>query len=416
MKNKVETQKEGQGPAAPKPIVRIVLSIVVIIAGIAGARYLIHTKPKVNRRPPEKMAPLVKTAALQLETYTFSIPAMGTVMPAREITLEVPVSGEVVYLHPEFTEGGMLVQGMKILELDPEDYEVILQQKRKALAEAEYTYKLEQGHQDVARREWSLLYGDQPISEEESDLALRKPHLEKVQIEIETARAELQQAKINLNKTSVKAPFNAIVLKKYVDLGSQVSQQEKLADLVGVDTYWVQVSLPVESLKWIQIPNGKQKTGSEVEVLYRGSFLKSGRVIRLLPDLSAEGRMARLLIEVKDPLELQAKEQKQPMLLLGEYVRVSITGEELHNVFRIPRSALHNDREVWIFNKENKLEVRPVKTIWRDEDTVVVRNGFKEGEVLVTSNIAGPVPGMDLRVEQAGKTEKQSDKPVQQKR
>lgn len=416
MKNKVETQKEGQGPAAPKPIVRIVLSIVIIIAGIAGARYLIHTKPKVNRRPPEKMAPLVKTAALQTETYTFGIPAMGTVMPAREITLEVPVSGEVVYLHPEFTEGGMLVQGMKILELDPEDYEVILQQKRKALAEAEYTYKLEQGHQDVARREWSLLYGDQPISEEESDLALRKPHLEKVQIEIETARAELQQAKINLNKTSVEAPFNAIVLKKYVDFGSQVSQQEKLADLVGIDAYWVQVSLPVDSLKWIQIPNGKQKTGSEVEVLYRGNFLKSGRVIRLLPDLSAEGRMARLLIEVKDPLELQAKEQKQPMLLLGEYVRVSITGEELHNVFRIPRSALHNDREVWIVNKENKLEIRPVKTIWRDEDTVVLRNGFKEGEVLVTSNIAGPVPGMDLRVEQAGKTEKQSEKPVQQKR
>jgi len=415
MKNKIETQKEGQGPAAPKPIVRIVLSIVIIIAGIAGARYLIHTKPKVNRRPPEKMAPLVKTAALHPETYTFNIPAMGTVMPAREISLEVPVSGEVVDLHPEFTEGGMLVQGTKILKIDPEDYEVILQQKRKALAEAEYTYKLEQGHQDVARREWNLLYGDQAINEGESDLALRKPHLEKVQVEIETARAELEQARINLDKTSVEAPFNALVLKKYVDLGSQVSQQEKLADLVGIDAYWVQVSLPVDSLKWIQIPNGKQNSGSEVEVLYRGNFFKSGRVIRLLPDLSKEGRMARLLIEVNDPLELQTKEPKLPMLLLGEYVRVSITGEELHNVFRIPRSALHNDREVWIVNEDDKLEIRPVKTIYRNEDTVLVRDGFKDGEDLVVSSIAAPVAGMDLRVEQAGKMEQQSDKSLQQK-
>lgn len=413
MKNKTDTQKEGQRPAAPKPIVRIVLSIVIIAAGIAGARYLIHTKPKVSRRPPEKMAPLVKTAALQPETYTFSIPAMGTVMPAREIALEVPVSGEVIYLHPEFTEGGMLAEGTKILEIDPEDYEVLLQQKRKALAEAEYTYKLEQGHQDVARREWSLLYGGQAINEGESDLALRKPHLEKVQVEIATARAELEQAKINLNKTSLEAPFNALVLKKYIDLGSQVSQQEKLADLVGIDAYWVQVSLPIDSLRWIQIPNGEQKSGSEVKVIYRENYFKKGKVIRLLPDLSKEGRMARLLIEVKDPLELQAKKQKQPMLLLGEYVRVSITGEELHNVFRIPRSALHNDREIWIVNEANKLEIRPVKTIWRDEDTVVVRDGFKGGEILVISNIAAPVAGMDLRVDSAGKTEKQSDKQVQ---
>ena len=411
-----DQKEQGKQPVlkpASRNIMRLVICLLLIGAGIIGARFLIATKPKVNRRPPERMAPLVRTAVLQPENYTFSIPAMGTVIPSRETGLEVPVSGEVIYVHSEFTEGGMFAQGTKILQVDPKDYELAVQQKRRALADAEYSLKLEQGHQDVARQEWSLLYGDKVVNKGESDLALRKPHLEKVQAEIAAAKAELEQAEINLNRTTLTAPFNALVLKSYVELGSQVSSQKRLADLVGTDTYWVQVSLPVDRLRWVQVPNGDQGAGSEVDIFYRADNVKTGRVARLLPDLSKEGRMARLLIEVADPLDLQAKDEKQPMLLIGEFVRVSIEGEELHNVYRVPRSALRNDREVWIVDEESKLAIRPVKTIWRDQDTVVVQDGFKPGEALVISDIPAPVADMDLRVELDGKREQQTDQQVQ---
>ena len=408
-----DQQKQGKQGTVSRNIIRVVICLMLIAAGIAGARFLIATKPKVSKRPPEKMAPLVRTEVLQSENYIFSIPAMGTVIPAREVGLEVPVSGEIIYLHPEFTEGGMLAKGMKILEIDPKDYELAVQQKRKALADAEYAYKLEQGHQDVARQEWSLLYGDKAFKEGESDLALRKPHLEKVKVEIEAARAELEQAEINLNRTTLTAPFNVLVLNTHVELGSQVSSQERLADLVGTDAYWVQVSVPVERLKWIQIPNGDQEAGSDVKIFYREDNLKTGKVIRLLPDLSKEGRMARLLIELRDPLGLLVKGEKPPMLLIGEYVRVAIEGEELHNVFRVPRSALRNDKEVWIVDEEKKLAIRPVKTIWRDEQSVVIQDGFKSGELLVISDIAAPVAGMDVRIDQAENNEQNSDNKVQ---
>ena len=408
-----DQQKQGKQGTVSRNIIRVVICLMLIAAGIAGARFLIATKPKVSKRPPEKMAPLVRTEVLQSENYIFSIPAMGTVIPAREVGLEVPVSGEIIYLHPEFTEGGMLAKGMKILEIDPKDYELAVQQKRKALADAEYAYKLEQGHQDVARQEWSLLYGDKAFKEGESDLALRKPHLEKVKVEIEAARAELEQAEINLNRTTLTAPFNVLVLNTHVELGSQVSSQERLADLVGTDAYWVQVSVPVERLKWIQIPNGDQEAGSDVKIFYREDNLKTGKVIRLLPDLSKEGRMARLLIELRDPLGLLVKGEKPPMLLIGEYVRVAIEGEELHNVFRVPRSALRNDKEVWIVDEEKKLVIRPVKTIWRDEQSVVIQDGFKSGELLVISDIAAPVAGMDIRIDQAENNEQNPENKVQ---
>jgi len=401
------TGKPGKSKVVGRNILRIVISLLLIAAGIGGARFLITTKPKANKRPPVKMEPLVRTKTLQPENYTVKIPAMGTVIPAREISLEAQVAGEIIYMHPEFTEGGMLPEGIKILQINAKDYELAVQQKQKALADAEYAFKLEEGHQDVARREWDLLYGDQKINEVESELALRKPHLEKVKVEIAAAKADLEQAKINQARTTLTAPFNVLVLNRHVNLGSQVTPQEKIADLVGTDVYWVQISLPVERLRWIQIPNGQGGSGASVKIVYRQDYVRSGRVIRLLPDLSKEGRMARLLIEVNDPLDFRIKKKKRPMLLLGEYVRVLIEGEELHDVYRIPRSALRNDNEIWLVDDESRLAIHKIKTIWRDEEVVVIQDGFKPGERLVVSGLAAPVAGMAVRVETPVKKEQE---------
>jgi RND family efflux transporter MFP subunit len=396
-----EKSKTGKSKKVSRNVLRVVISLLLIAAGIGGARFLIATKPTVSKRPPAKMEPLVRAVNLQPENYSLNVPVMGTVMPAKEIGLKVQAAGEIVFLHAEFTEGGMLTKDMKILQINKKDFELAVLQKKRALADAEYSFKLEQGHQDVARQEWELLYGDKKIDEAESELALRKPHLEKVQVEIAAAKAELEQVEINLQRATLYAPFNALVLNRYVDLGSQVTTQEKLADLVGTDVYWVQVSLPIEKLRWIQVPNGQSEPGSQAKITYRGDNVRQGRVVRLLPDLSKEGRMARLLIEVDDPLDLQVKGKKRPMLLIGEYVRVSIAGAELSNVYRIPRPALRNDSEVWLVDDENRLAIRTVKTIWRDEDSVVVQDGIRPGERLVVSDLAAPVAGMAVRTEKS---------------
>lgn len=401
-KDQNQSGKSDKSKKASRNVLRIVISLFLIAAGIGGARFLIATKPTVSKRPPAKMEPLVRAVNLQKGNYSVKIPVMGTVMPAKEIGLKVPAAGEVVFLHQEFTEGGMLSKDMKILQINPKDFELAVLQKKRALSDAEYAFKLEQGHQDVARQEWDLLYGDKKMDENESDLALRKPHLEKVEVEIAAARAELEQAEINLQRATLYAPFNALVVNRHVNLGSQVTTQEKLADLVGTDAYWVQVSLPVEKLRWIQVPNGQSKHGSQAKIMYRRENVRQGRVVRLLPDLSKEGRMARLLIEVQDPLDLQAKGKKRPMLLIGEYVRVSIEGEELSGVYRIPRPALRNDSEVWLVDDDNRLAIRTVKIIWRDEDSVVVQDGIEPGERLVVSDLAAPIAGMAVRTEQSG--------------
>ena len=199
-----------------------------------------------------------------------------------------------------------------------------------------------------------------------------------------------------------------MLLEKNVEIGSQVSAQEQLAALIGTDAYWIRVAVPVDRLKWITIPRRAGEKGSRVRVSYGNGadagFERTGTVVKLLSDLETDGRMARLLVEVKDPLSLTVKKNRPPDLLLGDYVRVEIEGHEIDDVHRIPRTALRDDSVIWVAGKDEKLHIREVKTLWRDRDTVFFRDGIEPEELLIVSDLQSPVEGMDLRINHNGET------------
>ncbi len=186
--------------------------------------------------------------------------------------------------------------------------------------------------------------------------------------------------------------------KKNVDIGSQVSNQEQLAELVGTDIYWIQASIPVDRLNWITIPGRPAEAGSAVRILHRSEYEHTGTVIKLLGDLEPEGRMARILIEVKDPLGLKTTEKKQLPLLIGEYVRIEIKGRQLDNVYRIPRAALRDNNRIWVASSAGKLKIRDVEILWRDAQTVLFRDGLQPGDRLIVSELATPIDGMPVQI------------------
>jgi RND family efflux transporter MFP subunit len=329
------------------------------------------------------------------------VTAMGTVTPARSVKLEARVAGEVIALHPEFTDGGFVHAGDLLVRLEDNDYQLILAQRRSDLVNAEYALALEEGRQQVARREWELLNDGTP--EAEADLALRKPHLDKARADVAAAEAAVRKAGLDKERTRIRAPFNAIVRSRSVEVGSQVSPQETLAELVGTDLYWIQATLSVDRLEWVFIPRRAGQNGSVAHIRYNGHHTIEGRVVRLLGDLTDGGRMARLLIEVDDPLGLASKTASdRPPLLIGDYVRVEIEGRRLDGVFAVPRTVLRDNDTVWLVDDAGKLEIRKVTPVWRDAETVLLRDHLKAGDRLVVSDLSAPVEGMELRVETGG--------------
>lgn len=377
-----------------------VIVVAVLVAGGLVFKRLMDTKPEAKRRAPAKMQALVETIQVKSADTPVTIAAFGRVKPAKQISLQARVSGSVVKVHRKLVPGGIVRKDEMLVQLDDADYQLVLKQKNDALAQAQADLRLEEGSQNVAKQEWELITSlTDGIDSSSQDLALRKPQLAKAEVKIQTAQTDIEKAQLDLSRTTVLAPFDAVVREKQVDVGSQISAQSVLATLVGVDQFWVEITLPTDQLKWIRMP-GSKGGSSKTEVLFGESRIK-GRILQLLPDLEQEGMMARLLIEVKDPMAIKTK--KAP-LFLNSFVRVEITGREIAQAYKIPRAALHASDTIFTVVDET-LHVQPVTVVWEDADFAYLVGGIEETTLLITSQLPAPIEGMSLKI--AGQSEKQ---------
>ena len=371
---------------------------VVCVGGVAAGR-LIQTAPHAKPRPPVRTAAMVETTPVSYSSENTTLTAMGTVCPALEVELKPRVSGEVISIGGNLLPGGLFRAGQTLLKLDPTDYRLAVRRLKSDAAKARADVKLEQGNQSIAQREYQLL--GQVVADGDRELMLRKPQLDTVLASVEAVKAELEAAELDLSRTTVTAPFNGVVKTRNVNVGSRVNETTTLACLVGTDEYWIEVSVPVNQLRWIRIPRRDGEPGSVVKVYNQAAWGKDvcreGTVIRLAADLEEQGRMARLLVSVTDPLSLTPDHTGKPVLLIGSYVRLEIQGIELDSVVAVDRSLLRDGTRVWIMSPEGTLDIRPVEICFRDRNRVMISGGLSEGERLVTSTLSTPVHGMELR-------------------
>ncbi|MBM4154521.1 MAG: efflux RND transporter periplasmic adaptor subunit [Lentisphaerae bacterium] len=389
----------------PHPVLRIFIPLVLVAAAVFGAIWLVKTGPKPTPRPPGERAAVVVVTNLVLSDVTVEIETTGTVVPSRSITLMPRVSGPIVWVDPRFLPGGRFRAGETLVRIDPADYALAATNRQAGLVKAEYDLEVEQGMQDLAAYEWRAVATNAPAgayTDQDRSLALREPHLRLVRGNLASARALLDQARLDLDRTAVPVPFNAVVRARKADLGAQVSPQTALADLVGTDAYWVRVALPAGQLRWVRAAGADGKDGapavvSPVPGLEMNATWK-GTVLRVLPELEEGGRQAQLLVEVPDP---DRPATGDAPLLLGSYVRVRIEGPVLRKVVAIPRTALREGDCVWVVRADSRLEVRPVGVAWSDRDRAVIGRGLAEGEAIVVSELAVPLTGMLLKVQAA---------------
>jgi RND family efflux transporter MFP subunit len=332
------------------------------------------------------------------------------VVPAREVDLNARVGGEVVWTHPELIEGGIVKKGQILVKLDPEDYELALTGKKANLESAIYDLKAEQGQQEIARSEWELLGLEDKASDLDRELALRQPQLAAKQAHLKAAEAEVRQAELALERTNIKAPFDAVVQSVEIDVGAQVTVQSTIAHLVGSDFFHIQALVPLDRLKWIILPDGPFSQPSPASVNTGTGRVRKGRVLKLMGDLEPDGRLARLLIEVVDPMDLKNRNGERSPMLLGDYVSVLIKGRTVENVFLVKRKYLKDGGYILTVDNEDHLRVQDIEVVWRGEDEVFAK-GISPGTRMVVSDLPAPVEGMKVRVKTNEESESRSQNP-----
>lgn len=381
-------------------IVHFLLPSIALVCGIAITIYLLGTKPEAKKRKRPPSVTLVEILEAEAGPQQTLLYAMGEIVPAREVDLKPLVSGEVIEMDNNFVPGGHYAAGQTLLKIDPTDYQFAIQQLQSEATSADNDLLLEMGNQRIAEKEFSLL-GEQ-VSPEERALILREPQLEKLKAIQASAHAGLAKAQLDLERTVVRAPFNSVVSSRNVDTGALVSGTTELAHLVGTDQFWLRLTLPVEQLGWVNIPNTSDGVGSEVRIYPQGNngpgTYRVGHVIRLEASLESQGRMAQLLVAINDPLSLKANNAHGPRILLGSYVRAEIVGKTIDSGIKIDRSYLRDGNTVWLMSDRGMLDIREVDVLFRDKNQVIINGGVHEGERIVISSLASPVAGIPLKL------------------
>ncbi|MCP4899074.1 MAG: efflux RND transporter periplasmic adaptor subunit [bacterium] len=390
---------------------KIVFPILIAVAAIATAALMMANRITPDRlEVDEQVIPVEVTEIVHTDEEVI-VTVQGTVTAAQQVMVRPEVAGRIVDLSPSLVPGGLFTAGETIVSIDERDYRVQSTVQKEAVARARLALRQERARKAVAEEEWELLEESIPSDESNRDLALRIPQIEQAEAAIAAAEGTLAKAELDLERCTVTAPFNSVVLREQVDLGQLVNPQTEIATLVGTDAYWVQVSLPIENLEWIEIPWRGRRHGSKATIIHSAGSVeisRVGRIDRLLGDVDPAGRMARLLIVIDDPLHLKGSGKDSDLpLLLGSYVTVEIHGKTIEDAVLIPRRALreiHVDGDngaqegLWIMDDDDRLSSRIAEVIWRTEQTVVVGNGFTDGARLITSSIATPIEGMKLTV------------------
>ncbi len=387
-----------EGAPKKKPLITVVLqfllSVVVLGCGVALAAYFLRTGPEAKPGKRQASPPLVEVTQVYYGPHQLTVNGMGTVLASKEINLTPGVGGEIIAMSDNMVPGGFFTKNETLVTIDPLDYQLAILKLQSEVDKAQNDLELEMGNQRIARTEYEIL--GQKVTETEKNLMLRNPQLKISEATLQGVKASLAQAKLDLKRTRVDAPFNGVVLTRSVNLGTRVTESTILGTLVGTDEFWVKLAIPTNQLQWITFPaSGKQ--GSKVRIFLQektaGQFYRTGQVIRLAADVEAKGRMAAVYVAVKDPLCLLPENSEMPKLLLDSFVRADIEGVELASVVSIHRDYLHENNSIWLMKDDNTLEIRKVNIVAKTNDQVLVGSGIENGDRLIVTALSSPVEG-----------------------
>ena len=396
---------------------RLLIVLALLGAGIYAAYWFRNSTPaaeKTQEVAREEAARLVTIDVVRRADLPVVVRGMGTVMPAREAMITPQVSGAIVSEHDDFAPGGFFRAGEEMLRLERIDYEQVVEQRESDVARAEAALQVELGDQALAREELELL--DVDVPEINRDLILRIPQVNRARAEVRSAKAALERARLDLERTRIPAPFDGHVIEREATLGNNVGPGDTLARFVGSHEYWVELTLPVGYLRWIETADGPsegQSEGSVVRISYDRAWgedaYREGRIVRRLGELERASKLARVLVSVPDPLAMDEANAGAPRMILGAFVDVEIAGRALANCVVLDRNLVREGDLVWVMGPDDRLVTRSVEVAHRGPREFYITAGLEDGDRVVRTNLTRPVDGMLLRLaEQSASTDEEA--------
>lgn len=327
-------------------------------------------KPEREVRKPPIVVPRAEYQESSLTTVTPTIKTFGNTQSFFETNLSAQVAGEIKVVSQLFNVGNTVRRGDLLVELDPADYLTIIAQSEAALTQAKQTLAEEGTLSQIAAEDWVASGRD---LETASDFTLRKPQLAAAEATVNSAEAALQQARLNLERTKIRAPFDAVVTARSASPGNVVSIGLTLGTLINRDKAEVRLPLTPEQVALIKVPASGSSIATDSATM---AFVTSpsqpnqewtASLVRTEPGVDPQNQVVFVIAQIEDPFE-----DPQKFLPIGAFVNLEIPANPVEDCYRIPATALVEDSFVWLIDEEEHLHKQLAERLYSSEELTLV--------------------------------------------
>lgn len=350
--------------------IRIIGTLIVV--GILGAFiYWQFFMPDEGVGPKEGGAPsgppqrsvLVNAVVVQPTTLRETISATGTLLPDESVSLTVETNGVVEQIN--FDEGSRVRQGQLLLTLDNADL-------RAQLDKVQYQIDLAK---DKEFRQQALLERG-AISQEEYDRTLT---------ELRTFQADSALLAVQLEKTFLRAPFDGVIGLRQVSVGTYLTPNTMIANLVRVNPIKVEFAVPEKYVNRIG-------TGDSVKFRVESAAGEHMAIVYAKePRIEAATRTFRMRARAFNP---------DNVLTVGSFASIELELDQFENTLLVPAEAIVPElgaQKIFLV-KGGKAVVSEVATGLRTNEAIQVLDGLSPGDTVITGGVLQVRPGSSVEI------------------
>jgi multidrug efflux system membrane fusion protein len=328
----------------------------------------------------------VTVSAAKAQDVPMYIEEIGTTAAREYVAIQSQVAGQIQEIH--FTDGQEIKKGDKLFTIDPRPFQA-------AVAQAEANVGQRRAEQELAKQDFARvqeLIKTKAISQQEFDQ--KKNAVDVSEAQVKAADAAVQTAKLNLDYCYVRSPIDGRAGQRQVDVGNVVKVNDMtLLVIQRLDPIYADFTITERDLPRVrEHMKGDHKLNAQVWVPETQGEPREGELTFL--DTAVQTGSGRVKLRATLPNE-------DRHFWAGQFVNVRLVLEVKKDAVLVPSQAIQIGQTgpyVYVVESDNKAAMRPIKPGQRQAEWVVITEGVKAGENVVTTGQKFLFPGAPVAI------------------